>query len=162
MLGHAPDATAADAEAAVAAARRAFDTTSWPTDCGLRIRCLEQLYQALTGHKEELRELTIAEAGATRMSTYANQLEVPFEIVRYYAGLLPGYPMTEDLADVGFRGQTHRRWVEKEAAGGRRRHRRIQLPQPARAGQAGSRAGRRVHGGAQGGSGHAADHAGAG
>lgn len=49
VLGHAPDATAADAEAAVAAARRALDSTIWPNDRALRIRCLKQLYQALTG-----------------------------------------------------------------------------------------------------------------
>jgi acyl-CoA reductase-like NAD-dependent aldehyde dehydrogenase len=117
VLGHAPDATAADAEAAVTAARRAFDTTSWPTDAKFRIRCLDQLYQALIEHKDELRELTIADAGAPRMLTHANQLDVPIEIVRYYAGLLGTYPMTEDLSDVESRGQRHRRWVEKEAAG---------------------------------------------
>ena len=117
VLGHAPDATAAEAEAAVAAARRAFDTTSWPADAEFRARCLSQFYQALTEHQEELRELTIADAGATRMSTHANQLDVPLEIVSYYAGLLESYPMTEALRDVEFMGKTHRRWVEKEAAG---------------------------------------------
>jgi aldehyde dehydrogenase (NAD+) len=117
VLGYAPDATAAEAAAAVRAARRAFDTTSWATDAALRTRCLQQLYQALTEHKEELRELTIAEAGATRQLTQANQLEIPIEIVRYYADLLPAYPLTEQLPDTQARGQTHRRWVEKEAAG---------------------------------------------
>ena len=47
VVGHAPDATVADAEAAVAAARRAFDTTDWSTNTELRIRCLDQLHQAL-------------------------------------------------------------------------------------------------------------------
>ncbi len=65
MVGHAPDATVADAEAAVAAARRAFDTTDWSTNTELRIRCLEQLHQALVDHRDELAELTIAEVGAT-------------------------------------------------------------------------------------------------
>src|SRR6266699_1626994 len=155
ILGHAPDATAADAEACVAAARRAFDTTSWATDVDLRVRCLNQLYQALTEHKEELRELTIAEVGAPLMLTLANQLDVPIEIVRFYANLLESYPMTENLSDVEFRGQRHRR-----RGGGRDNP--VQLPQPDWAGQAGPRARRRVHGGAQGGSGHAPDHAGAG
>jgi acyl-CoA reductase-like NAD-dependent aldehyde dehydrogenase len=117
VLGRAPDATAADAEAAVAAARRAFDSGEWPTDTEFRARCLDQLYRVLTEHKEELRELTIADAGATRMSTLANQLDIPLEIVRYYAGLLKSYPMTEALADTEFMGKTHHRWVEKEAAG---------------------------------------------
>jgi acyl-CoA reductase-like NAD-dependent aldehyde dehydrogenase len=117
VVGYAPDATAQDAEAAVAAARRAFDTTSWATDTARRIRCLEQLYQALRDNLEELRELTIAEVGAPRQTTHANQLEVPIEIVRYYAGLLGGYPLTEELAETEAYGQRHRRWVEKEAAG---------------------------------------------
>jgi aldehyde dehydrogenase (NAD+) len=117
VLGMAPDATIAEAEAAIAAARRAFDTTSWPTDTQLRIRCLDQLHAALTEHVEELRELTIADAGASRMSTHAHQLEVPLEIVRYYADLLYGYPMTEELGEVEIRGQRHRRWIEREAAG---------------------------------------------
>ena len=61
VLEYAPDATVAHAEAAVAAARRAFDATGWATDAQLRIRCLDQLHAALTEHREELRELTIAE-----------------------------------------------------------------------------------------------------
>jgi aldehyde dehydrogenase (NAD+) len=117
VLGHAPDATADDAAAAVAAARRAFDTTTWPTDAALRLRCLRQLHEALTEHKEELRELTIAEAGAPRMLTHGNQLDVPIEIVAYYADLLAAYPMTESLADTESNGRRQRRWVEKEPAG---------------------------------------------
>ena len=117
VIGHAPDATAEEANAAVGAARRAFGTTGWATDTALRIRCLNQLYQALRDNLEELRELTIAEVGAPRQLTHANQLEVPVEIVRYYAGLLDGYPMTEELAETQAHGQRHRRWVEKEAAG---------------------------------------------
>jgi acyl-CoA reductase-like NAD-dependent aldehyde dehydrogenase len=117
VLDQAPDATPADAEAAVAAARRAFGTTSWATDVQARIECLDQLYRALTEHKEELRELTIAEVGAPRMLTHGPQLDQPIEIVRYYADLLRGYPMTEDLGEVEIRGQRHHRWVEKEAAG---------------------------------------------
>ncbi|GAA4984052.1 aldehyde dehydrogenase family protein [Yinghuangia aomiensis] len=117
VVGQSADATIADAETAVAAARRAFDTTTWSTDRDLRVRCLDQLHRALTEHKEELRELTIAEVGAPRMLTHGPQLDQPIEIARYYADLLQDYPLTADLADIEFRGQTHRRWVEKEAAG---------------------------------------------
>ena len=55
----------ADAEAAIAAARRAFDSTDWSTNTELRVRCLDQLHQALVDHRDELAELTIAEVGAT-------------------------------------------------------------------------------------------------
>ncbi|MBO0883289.1 MAG: aldehyde dehydrogenase family protein, partial [Mycobacterium sp.] len=114
VVGHAPDAGVAEAGAAIAAARRAFDTTNWPTDVGLRIRCLDQLHRALLDHSDELRELTIAEVGATRALTHGAQLDDPIGIVRYYADLLRSYPMSEELGEVESRGMRHRRWVEKE------------------------------------------------
>jgi aldehyde dehydrogenase (NAD+) len=117
VVGHAPDATAAQAHEAVTAARRSFDTTDWSTNVELRVRCLDQLYEALNKHKEELRELTIAEVGAPRMLTHTNQLDQPIEIVRYYADLLREYSFTEELGEVEIRGQRHRRWIEQEAAG---------------------------------------------
>ena len=117
VLGYAPDGTVADAEAAVAAARRAFDAGTWAKDVELRVRCLEQLHQALVDNREELAALTIAEVGATPALTQGAQLDQPVEIVRYYAELLKTYPMTEDLGNVESRGMQHHRWVEKEAAG---------------------------------------------
>jgi aldehyde dehydrogenase (NAD+) len=117
VVGHAPDAGVGDTEAAIAAARRAFDTTSWPTDVELRIRCLDQLHRALVDHAEELRELTIAEVGATRALTQGAQLDEPIKIVRFYADLLRTYQFSEDLGEIESRGMRHHRWVEKEAAG---------------------------------------------
>lgn len=117
VVGYAPNATVADAERAVAAARRAFDTTDWPTNTELRIRCLEQLHTALVEHSDELRELTIADVGATRASTTGPQLDAAVDIVRYYADLLKTYPMTEELGDLDYMGMRNKRWVEKEAGG---------------------------------------------
>lgn len=54
LLGHAPDATVANAEAVAAAVRRAFDETDWPTDIELRIRCLEQFHRALVEQRDDL------------------------------------------------------------------------------------------------------------
>ena len=117
VIGHAPDAGIAEAQRAIAAARLAFDTTTWSIDADFRVHCLEQLHQALLDHAEELRELTIAEVGATRSLTQGAQLDEPIKIVRYYADALRTYSMTEDLGDIESRGMRHRRWVEKEGAG---------------------------------------------
>ena len=84
------------------------------------------------------------------MITYGAQLDEPIEIVRYYADLLPGYPMTQELGLTDFRGQQHRRWVEKEAVGVVAAIIGYNYPNAARAGQAGPGARRRLHGGAQG------------
>lgn len=117
VVGYAPEAGVAEVDAAVAAARRAFDTTDWSTNHEFRARCLEQLYQALQDNVEQLRALMIAEVGASYILTKGNQLETPFEIVEYYAGLLKDYAWTEDLGPVEIRGAQHQRWVEKEGAG---------------------------------------------
>lgn len=117
VFGHAPEATVADAEAAIKAARRAFDDTDWSTNVELRIRCLDQLHKALIEHREELAALTIEEVGATVALTHGAQLDQPIAIVRYYADLLETFPMTEDLGTVEIRGAQHHRWVEKESAG---------------------------------------------
>lgn len=117
IYGYAPDAGVAEARAAVEAARRAFDTTDWSTNVEFRIKCLDQLHQAMLDNLEELRELTMAEVGATRILTHGNQLEAPIGIIKYYADLLRTYPLSEDLGEVELSGKLHRRWVEKEAAG---------------------------------------------
>src|SRR6202045_1647572 len=117
VIGHAADAGVDDAEAAIAAARHAFDTTSWSTDVSLRVRCLEQLHQALLDHADELRDLTIAEVGATRALTHGARRDEPIGIVCFYADLLRSYQFTEDLGEKESRGVRHQRWVEKEAAG---------------------------------------------
>ncbi len=117
VLGTAPDAGIAEAERAIAAARDAFENSGWATDVELRKRCLTQLAAVLREHADDLRELTIAEVGATRNLTYGNQLDAPIGIVEFYAGLLDDYSFTEELSTIEVRGQDNRRWVEKEAAG---------------------------------------------
>ena len=117
ILGYAPDASEADARAAVAAARRAFDTTSWSTDVAFRTRCLEQLHAALSKHKEELRELTIADVGAPRQITYGAQLDEPIEIVQLLRQAAAGLRVHRGDRDREFMGAQHRRWVEYEAVG---------------------------------------------
>lgn len=117
VLGHAPDASIADAEAAVAAARRAFDHSGWATDVALRIRCLEQFHRALVANRDDLAALTTAEVGATAALNLGAQLDQPIAIVEYYLNLLRDYPFTEDLGNIESRGMQHHRWVEKEAGG---------------------------------------------
>ena len=117
VLGTAADATIADADRAIAAARRAFDETDWSTDKELRLRCIRQLHQALVKERESLRPLLVAEVGAPLMLTEGPQLDTPIDITEWYADLLERYEFTEELGEIESRGQQHRRWVEKEAVG---------------------------------------------
>ena len=47
VLGQAADATSEDLDAAIAAARRAFDETDWSRDHAFRVHCVRQLRDAL-------------------------------------------------------------------------------------------------------------------
>jgi aldehyde dehydrogenase (NAD+) len=69
---------------AIDAARRAFDETGWSTDRELRKRCLGQLQDALEKEQEELREELILEVGCPRMTTHANQLDIPLDAALRY------------------------------------------------------------------------------
>ena len=102
VLGVAADANAADMDAAIAAARRAFDedVEGWTTDVGFRARCLRQLRDAMQSHSDELRDLTIAEVGAPRFLTTLAQLDSPVEDLGYIADLAENYEGITSL-DLG-------------------------------------------------------------
>nr|WP_308206795.1 aldehyde dehydrogenase family protein [Mycolicibacterium holsaticum] len=117
ILGFAPDCSIDDAKHAVAAARRAFESTAWSTDIAFRIRCLGQLHAALVEHREELRQLTVAETGATWRLTEGPYLDAPIEAVGQYADSLASYPMTLRLDDDLSDGRRERHWVEKKPVG---------------------------------------------
>ena len=78
-IGVAPDATAADVDAAIAAARRAFDESAWPTDVALRARCLCQLHAALLADADAFKALTTAEVGMPGFMMGAAGFDVPVE-----------------------------------------------------------------------------------
>jgi betaine-aldehyde dehydrogenase len=63
VLGQWADGGEAEARAAVAAARRAFDTSPWPRDRGLRHRVLSELADRFDAHAEELGRLVTKENG---------------------------------------------------------------------------------------------------
>jgi acyl-CoA reductase-like NAD-dependent aldehyde dehydrogenase len=117
VLGTAADASVADAHRAVASARRAFDGTSWSTDKELRVRSLRQLHEALVSHRDELRDLVVAEAGSPVMLTEGPQLDAPVAMVGWYADLLEKYEFTEPLGVTEAMGGMHDRWIEKEPVG---------------------------------------------
>ncbi|WP_254126970.1 aldehyde dehydrogenase [Aquihabitans sp. G128] len=117
VLGAAADGTGADLDAAIGAARRAFDTTDWSTDPAFRARCLRQLQAGLTAHVEELRELTIAEVGAPRFLTTFAQLEAPIADLGYVADLAESYEWQTDLGAAKPAGVPSHRYLLREATG---------------------------------------------
>jgi len=117
VIGVTADGTAADMDRAIAAARRAFDTTDWSTNHAFRQRCLTQLHQALVAAKDELREIVIAEAGAPLMLAYTVQCDQTIDWMPFFADLAGRYAFEQSMADMSFMGMVSRRIVRREAAG---------------------------------------------
>jgi len=116
-IGAAPDGTAADVDAAIAAARRAFDETDWSTNTELRVRCLRQLHQALLDHADDFRALTRAEVGMPDFMMGAAGFDVPVDGLRWVTDLLEGYDFEVDLGVAEPMGIPSRRTVRREPVG---------------------------------------------
>ncbi len=117
VIGEAADATVADVERAIRAARRAFDETGWSTDASFRAQRMRQLAQALRENLEDLRTLTVSEVGVPIAMTAGPALEGPIGILDYYADLAESYDGTVDLGVAEAYGGMHHRWVEREPYG---------------------------------------------
>jgi len=116
-IGSCADGTKDDMEAAIAAARRAFDTTDWSTDHALRARCVRQLYEALKADKEQLRAIVVNEAGACVSLTGYMHVDEPIEGLAYWADKAASYPYEQAMSEVPFLGKPQRRLLRREAIG---------------------------------------------
>jgi aldehyde dehydrogenase (NAD+) len=116
-IGVAPDGTAEDVEAAIAAARRAFDETDWSTNTGLRVRCLRQLHQALLDEADVFRALTRAEVGMPDFMMSAAGFDVPVQGLKWVTDLLEGYEFESDLGVAEPMGIRSHRTVRREPVG---------------------------------------------
>ena len=79
VLGAVADGGDEDMDAAIGAARHAFDDTAWGRDHAFRQRCLRQLHDAIVSEQELLRAELVAEAGCPVALTYGPQLDSPLE-----------------------------------------------------------------------------------
>ena len=116
-IAQAPDATADDVDAAIAAARRAFDETTWSTDHELRVRCLRQLHAALLANADSFKELTTAEVGMPAFMITAAGFDTPVEGLAWVADLAESYEWETDLGVASPMGIPSRRTVHREPVG---------------------------------------------
>jgi aldehyde dehydrogenase (NAD+) len=116
-IGVCADAGSEDLDAAIGAARRAFDETSWSTDAAFRRRCLLQLHTALAGARETLRHVVVAEAGSPVLLTRHVQVDAIIDDLPYWAELAGRYDYERPLPEIRFLGQAQRRLLRREAFG---------------------------------------------
>jgi aldehyde dehydrogenase (NAD+) len=117
VVAHAADADAADVEAAIAAARRAFDQTDWPDNLALRLDALRRWQQALKDLAETYRPQISAEVGCTLLLTHLIQLDMPIDMMTWTIDHAAAYEWERELGIGNVFGVQSQRTVVKEAAG---------------------------------------------
>ena len=118
VLDQTTDATAADMDRAIAAARRAFDETDWATNRSFRQTCLRQLQDAIVAEQELFRAELVAEVGCPVMTTYLAQLDGPLdESLLWPAEHIDHFEWERQLPDGASFGVPSWRRVVKEPVG---------------------------------------------
>jgi aldehyde dehydrogenase (NAD+) len=105
-IGDVPAASAADVEAAVAAARQAFDHGPWPRlDVGERMRKVEQLATIYSGHLDEMADLITDEMGSPRSFSRLGQAAAAVSLIHLALGVARDFPWAERRQ--GVLGEVH-------------------------------------------------------
>ena len=116
-VARAADASAADVEEAIAAARRAFDTTDWSTNHEKRFALVRKLYELFVANKDRLVAIARHEVGAPLVAV--NRAQVA-NCLNSWKSLMDVYPQLQWDKDYGTDATmgfvTHRKAV-KEAIG---------------------------------------------
>jgi aldehyde dehydrogenase (NAD+) len=104
VVGTVPDAVPADMDAAVAAARQAFDQGPWPRMTPAeRGQVLAKVSEAITAEMQPMAELIATEMGSPVSWATLAQVMAPTMIFTYYAGL--GTSFAFDRVQQGLLGQ---------------------------------------------------------
>ena len=117
IVGYAADASAADMDRAIAAARRAFDQTDWSTNRELRLKVLGQFREGLLANREKIGDLAKAEAGSPIACLAGPQCDAPISFTEYVLETLKTYNFERELPVANTMGVPSKRLVWKEAAG---------------------------------------------
>jgi len=117
VVGYAPDGSAADMEAAIAAARRAFDATDWPTNAAKRRDLVGKLCAKLRENRDRLAELAVEEGGAALGGVAFAHVDRPLTFFEKLFEMYDDVEWEKDLGTVEMMGKKHRRLLIKEPAG---------------------------------------------
>ena len=98
VIAQVPQASVADVDRAVAAARRAFDEGPWPRMSPReRSDALVRFIQVVTDRRAELVDLIVAEAGCARPFAMALQFDTPLRYASWFAERAASFPFLDPL-----------------------------------------------------------------
>ncbi|MCX7283204.1 MAG: aldehyde dehydrogenase family protein [Novosphingobium sp.] len=112
VVGKAADASATDVEAAIVAARRAFDKTDWATNVDLRVALVTKLYDLFDANRERLSDLARNEAGAAVGAVGRAHVGMAMEGWKDYLDVFPQLKWEKDYGTrTGYGFETVRKAV---------------------------------------------------
>ncbi len=118
VIGVTADAGPEDMLRAIAAARRAFDTTDWSTNHEKRHQLLSKFAQAIKDNVEaRFRPITMAEVGHTLMVTQMAGVDAPVASLDFVLDTLKNFKWKRELTPGELYGTPFKKEVWKEAAG---------------------------------------------
>ncbi|OHC98197.1 MAG: aldehyde dehydrogenase [Sphingomonadales bacterium RIFCSPLOWO2_12_FULL_63_15] len=111
-IGKAADASAADVDEAIAAARRAFDTTDWSTNVEKRVDLVTKLRALFEANRERLSDLARDEAGAAMGAVGRAHVDMALDGWDDYLRLFPQLKWDKDYGGrTGYGFETQRKAV---------------------------------------------------
>jgi len=117
VIGQAADASEADVDAAIAAARRAFDSTDWSTNHQERFGLLRKLYDLFVANEARLVEIARLEVGAPWVAVNRAQVASSLGGWKELLDLFPKLSWEKDFGNKETYGFASRRKAVYEAVG---------------------------------------------
>ena len=117
VVGYAADASPKDVEAAIAAARRAFDTADWSTKHTKRLELLHKLYDLFVANRDRLVDIARHEVGAAMVAVNRAQVDLALESWKDLMDVFPDVQWEKDRGPKETYGFTTYRKSVYEAMG---------------------------------------------
>ncbi len=108
-VGKAADAGVADVDAAISAARRAFDASDWPRNIEKRVALVHKLYDLFDANRDRLSDLARHEAGAAKGAVGRAHVDMAMDGWRDYLAVVPQVKWEKDYGKrTSFGFESHR------------------------------------------------------
>ncbi|WP_174275207.1 aldehyde dehydrogenase family protein [Sphingomonas bacterium] len=117
VIARAADASAEDMEEAIAAARRAFDETDWPTNPAKRRELVTKLVEKLKANRDRLAEIARHEVGSAPGATAMAQVDGPLGFIHRLFDIFDQIEWEKPMGDSTTFGLKTDRIVVKEPIG---------------------------------------------
>jgi aldehyde dehydrogenase (NAD+) len=117
IVGYAADASVADMNEAIAAARRAFDHTDWSTNHALRRELVAKLGQKMKANRERFVALARHEGGGAMGAVFGPLVDLPLNSFDALLKMFDSFEWEKDMGSHPTFGMKSQRKVVHEAAG---------------------------------------------